>query len=382
MSDQTDYAIYVTQAELALAAYADFGKDAPHIETLRRVGMTETQAEDFLNSWNVVVQTNDTNTNVSATIFEHRSDRQRCLAISRAQLKGYCEPGETTPETDIPLNLDALYASIKAQVAEWIGNGTLPEGATVVGHFIGGHLAVALKKGYPAHISAAYFFMADTSGKIHGQADNGIFATETHKSIMDLSACECSGTNFAIGTPQATTPGKPEGVQTSTTHDLEDNNMKRLASLLLALELLTGCTSYAKMKMDAEVDRLCAIDGGLKIYETVSLPPEKFNKYGFINFVKFTKGENALGPEYIWKSHNKFLHPGGDENASPRMWRSHYQIIRRSDGKILGESISYARYGGDSRILNELMGGPPESHHGCPEEGAGDNDLIKGIFVK
>jgi len=86
---------------------------------------------------------------------------------------------------------------------------------------------------------------------------------------------------------------------------LEDNNMKRLASLLLALELLTGCTSYAKMKMDAEVDRLCAIDGGLKIYETVSLPPEKFNKYGFINFVKFTKGENALGPEYIWKSHEQ-----------------------------------------------------------------------------
>jgi hypothetical protein len=91
---------------------------------------------------------------------------------------------------------------------------------------------------------------------------------------------------------------------------------------------------------------------------------------------------NTLGPEYIWKSHNKFLHPGGDENASPRMWRSHYQIIRRSDGKLLGESISYSRYGGDSRFFNELIGGPPESHHGCLEEETGTNKLIKGVFIK
>lgn len=387
MSQQTDYATYATQAELALAAYADFGKDTPHIENLRRVGMKDSQAKDFLNSWKVVVQINDTITNVSATIFEHISDCQRCLAISRAQPLEPCEPGEAaTPEAEISLNTDALYASIKAQVAEWIDNGTLPGGATVAGHFIGGHLAVALKKDFPAHISAAYFFMADTSGKIYGLADNGVFATETRKSIMDLSACTCGGNNEAIAgaaddKPRAmdTTPSKLMGVQTSNKQDVEDNNMKRLVSALLALELLTGCISFTKMKMDAEVDRLCAIDGGIKIYETVSLPPEKFKKNGDINFYVGSGGENWLGPEYVWKSKTTYLQPGGSERANPRMWRSHHQVIRRSDGKLLGESIYYARYGGDSRFLNELMGGPPESSYSCPK---GSISVTRGVFIK
>ena len=228
--------------------------------------------------------------------------------------------------------------------------------------------------------------MADTSGKIYGLADNGVFTTETRKNVLNLSACTCGGNNEAIagaadGKPCAmdTTPDRYEGIKKQ---DLEDDNMKRLASILLALELLTGSVFAGQMRLDAEVDRLCAIDGGLKIYETVTLPPEKFNKYGFINFVKFTKGENTLGSDYIWKNHQKFLHPGGDPNANPRMWRSHYQIFRRSDGKLLGESISYSRYGGDSRFFNELIGGPPESHHGCLEEETGDNKLIKGVFIK
>jgi hypothetical protein len=155
--------------------------------------------------------------------------------------------------------------------------------------------------------------------------------------------------------------------------------MKRLALLLLALELLTGCISIIKMKMDAEVDRLCAIDGGIKIYETVSLPPEKFNKYNNVNFFHPSHGEKALGPEYIWKSHEKFLHPGGDPNASPSLRRDHLQVIRRSDGKLLGESIYYSRVGGDSRFLNELMGGPPESSYSCPK---GSISVIGRVFIK
>jgi hypothetical protein len=34
----------------------------------------------------------------------------------------------------------------------------------------------------------------------------------------------------------------------------------------------------AKIYYDAKAYRLCAIDGGVKVYETVKLPPEKFNQ--------------------------------------------------------------------------------------------------------
>jgi hypothetical protein len=157
------------------------------------------------------------------------------------------------------------------------------------------------------------------------------------------------------------------------------NSMKQFASALLALALLTGFTSYTKMKMDAEVDRLCAIDGGIKVYETVRLPAEKFKKNGDINFYVGSGGENWLGPDYVWKSKTTYLQPGRSENANPRMWRTQDQIIRRSDGKLLGESIYYARYGGDSRLLNELIGGPPESSYSCPK---GSIDVIGRVFIK
>jgi hypothetical protein len=69
---------------------------------------------------------------------------------------------------------------------------------------------------------------------------------------------------------------------------------------LLLLPLIAPCSSgpLVKAAQDDEVRRLCAIDGWIKVYETVKLPADKFNEYGQINFYRATQGENALGPEY------------------------------------------------------------------------------------
>ena len=98
-----------------------------------------------------------------------------------------------------------------------------------------------------------------------------------------------------------------------------------------------------KMYWDAKVRELCAKDGGVKVYETVELPAEKFNKWGQINFERPTLGENSLGPEYLVKDETRFLRP---ENKQPAILRHHYQVFRRSDGKLMGERIAYARRGG------------------------------------
>jgi hypothetical protein len=157
--------------------------------------------------------------------------------------------------------------------------------------------------------------------------------------------------------------------------------MKRLSAGLLTLGLMAGCATASQRQLDAEVDRLCAVDGGLKIYETVRLPPEKFNKYNQINFYHPGRDENALGPEYIWKYETRYLHPGGDPKTNPRMWRDHIRLFRRSDGHLLGESINYSRYGGDPRFLAEYSGAP-ESHYSCPEKGTGEVRLFEGVFIK
>src|SRR4051794_10382480 len=59
-------------------------------------------------------------------------------------------------------------------------------------------------------------------------------------------------------------------------------HMRRLIALALTVApmlLFAGC-ERAKTKLDREVDRLCAIDGGMHVYETVKLPKEDFGPDG------------------------------------------------------------------------------------------------------
>ncbi|MEW5710310.1 MAG: hypothetical protein AB1830_15640 [Pseudomonadota bacterium] len=146
--------------------------------------------------------------------------------------------------------------------------------------------------------------------------------------------------------------------------------MRWLILVSLPLLLTAGCATPTQLALDAEVRRLCAIDGGIRVYEQVKLPVEEFDQYGQINFYRPTQGENALGPEYLVKSITQYYQRG-----NPEVWRDHYQILRRSDGKLLGEAVSYSRRGGD------IPGPWHSSSYGCPKE-AGEVTLIKRIFIK
>jgi len=147
--------------------------------------------------------------------------------------------------------------------------------------------------------------------------------------------------------------------------------MKTIATLLLLLPLATACASGpSKSELDAEVKRLCAIDGGIKVYETVKLPADKFNKYGQINFYKPTQGENALGHEYVMKTDIHDYRTG-----NPSLYRYHVQVLLKHSGKLLGESIGYTRGGGD------LPGPWQPSSFSCPDR-YGEGSLLTAIFVK
>jgi hypothetical protein len=116
---------------------------------------------------------------------------------------------------------------------------------------------------------------------------------------------------------------------------------------------------------------MCAKDGGVQVYETVTLPPEKFDKYGLIKNYRASRNELALGPEYVFKGSKDYYRRG-----SPDLIRWHWQIIRQLDGKLLGETLSYERGGGD------IPGPWQPSSYVCPDvRQAGPNALIKSIFI-
>lgn len=124
-----------------------------------------------------------------------------------------------------------------------------------------------------------------------------------------------------------------------------------------------------KDRLDDEVRQLCARDGGIRIYERVSMRPDKFDESGFVKFYRRTSKE-PLGSDYIFESRVDYYRRG-----NPEMWRDYYRVIRRFDGKILGESVTYSRRGGD------FPGPWHESSFGCPAN-TGDATLLREIFVR
>lgn len=127
-----------------------------------------------------------------------------------------------------------------------------------------------------------------------------------------------------------------------------------------------------KLWLDHQVRELCAKDGGVRVFETVKLPADKFNQWGQPNFYNPTKGENALGPEYTYKNENVYLHEG-----NPEIRRDHVRIYQKLDQKLLGEVVTYIRGGGD-------LPGPwqPSAYH-CPNAlEANEIVLMSKIFSK
>jgi hypothetical protein len=133
--------------------------------------------------------------------------------------------------------------------------------------------------------------------------------------------------------------------------------------------LLSACE---RNRLDEEVDRLCRLDGGISVYERVPLPNEMFDKRGLVfpNYVGLPEDKGRYGPDFFVTSERRVIVAG-----NPEMYRTHIKVIRRSDGKLLGEDVRYTRRGGD------LPGPWHPSHHSCAHVTEAP-DVVYRIFVR
>jgi len=123
-----------------------------------------------------------------------------------------------------------------------------------------------------------------------------------------------------------------------------------------------------KVYWDWRVDRMCAEDGGVTVYETVELPAERFDEWGNVRIPP--KGRAEPEDEYYYEMETHYYRRG-----NPTLRQSKYRTIRRSDGKVLGESTYYGRGGGD-------MPGPwNPSSYTCPDPTRSTQSEPK-IFLK
>lgn len=121
---------------------------------------------------------------------------------------------------------------------------------------------------------------------------------------------------------------------------------------------------------DWQVEKLCAVDGGIKVYETVTLTSGEYDQHVKRNwaFPKKT-GEESSG-SYYSEDDIYYL-----RKAEPTLTRREYRIIRRKDRKVLGKSTRYGRGGGD------FPGPWHSSSFTCPNPTEGPY-LEPSIFIK
>lgn len=116
--------------------------------------------------------------------------------------------------------------------------------------------------------------------------------------------------------------------------------MSRALILCAILSVTAGCATPSQMVLDAEVKRLCAIDGGVKVYETVKLPADRFDQWGNVR-IPFKQSAKP-SDEYYVETKSIVLKDG-----NPKLIQMISKVIRQMDGKVLGKSIYYGRGGGD-----------------------------------
>jgi len=155
------------------------------------------------------------------------------------------------------------------------------------------------------------------------------------------------------------------------------HSVQTAAIALIVLVLLPGCG--AKYAADKELQVLCEKDGGIKVYETVTLPKSQFDETGM------PRGKNwngidmpsKLDPDYYQSSWTEILKKGDPLKGEVQMSKYLTNIRRQSDRKLLAVSIKYGRTGGDS-YFSLLLGGHPSGKL-CPDS---TKNIIETVFIK
>ncbi|PLX99740.1 MAG: hypothetical protein C0623_08615 [Desulfuromonas sp.] len=151
---------------------------------------------------------------------------------------------------------------------------------------------------------------------------------------------------------------------------------QKIVHLVIAAILFAGWFGGAfwmvvgkKMYWDAQVRALCVKDGGIKVHETVTLPAEKFDKYGNVGI----KNKKFIEPEdqYYYEIDRIIV-----RRDDPIITKYMSRIVRKSDGNVLGVAIRYGRAGGD------IPGPWAPSTYNCPEIEESTGKLEKSIFIK
>lgn len=126
-----------------------------------------------------------------------------------------------------------------------------------------------------------------------------------------------------------------------------------------------------KAYWDHKVTEMCEKDGGVTVYENVTLTQEEYErndgKNGVIRVMSESTSKN--NHQYAWSNTDTVIN-----ETNPYVRRSEYITYRKSDKKELGKWITYSRRGGDLPI------GFHPSSFSCSDIPNFEKNITKKIF--
>ena len=123
--------------------------------------------------------------------------------------------------------------------------------------------------------------------------------------------------------------------------------MKKLLFAVSLTAVLAGCMGYVPGRQaywDAQVREMCERDGGVQIFEQIVVSAERAATLPKVG------GFLGVAPESLAKREDPaFIRYQRIQirESNPSVVREQQDIIRRSDGQVIGRAISYGRGGGD-----------------------------------
>lgn len=145
--------------------------------------------------------------------------------------------------------------------------------------------------------------------------------------------------------------------------------MRRLVAIPITATLLLALAGCERWALDRQMEELCKKDGGIKVYETVTLPASDFSNIGqpLARYQQTAKSdEDRFGPDYKYVVKREFLVGKGANplRGEGALTRTYFAIYRRADTRLLAESVQYDRGGGDGFFT---FGAQP-SGNSCPTQ--------------
>lgn len=117
--------------------------------------------------------------------------------------------------------------------------------------------------------------------------------------------------------------------------------------MLVPLIVVAGFYEGRKAYWDSKVKELCKQDGGVTVYERVTIDEEEFKRLGGIQGTLPVPNERYARQSYPYVSQEMRTRI---REWNPEVVRGETLIKRRVDNKLLGRLIYYARIGGDIPI--------------------------------